>query len=232
MPQRFLEVTGFVLAGGASRRMGRPKAGLVLGSETMLERQVRLLGWVSRTVVVIGPAAGYGTSEGLIRSLAPHGVPVIPDELPGLGPLGGIYTGLRSTRTEFNLFVGCDLPFMQAHFLRALCDRALGSGADVTVPESPGRGLEPLVAVYRRRALPNVRASLRRGQNKVTSFYPQVRCQVLRWPEIVGSGFSARIFDNINTPEDYQRARRRVEASSVETRHEGRDESRPREVLS
>ncbi len=217
MPQRFLDVTGFVLAGGASRRMGRPKAALVLGGETMLERQVRLLGSVSRTVVVLGPAAGSGISEGLIRSLVPHGVPVIPDELPGRGPLGGIYTGLRRTRTEFNLFLGCDLPFMPARFLRALCEWALGSGADVTVPESPARGLEPLAAVYRRRALPIVRASLRRGQNKVTSFYPCVRCLVLRWPEIARSGFSARIFDNINTPEDYQRALRRVEASSVET---------------
>jgi molybdenum cofactor guanylyltransferase len=194
--------------------MGRPKAGLVLGRETMLERQVRLLGAVSRTVRVVGPGAGSGGIEAVIRSLAPPGVPVIPDELRGRGPLAGIYTGLLHTRTEFNLFIGCDLPFMEARFLRALCGHARESQADVTVPESPGFGIQPLVGVYRRRAAPAIRASLARGANKVTSFYPRVRCRVLRWPELARLVFSPRLLANMNTPDDYQQVLRRLRIDS------------------
>lgn len=199
------------MAGGASRRMGRPKADLVLGGESMLARQVHLLAAVSRTVAVIGPAGGSGALARTVLALTPPGTSVIPDALAGRGPLVGIDTGLRHTRTEFNLFLGCDLPFMGARFLRYLCDRALGSRADVTVPESPGHGLQPLVAVYRRRAIPAIRSSLEWGNNKVAGFYPRVRCMVVAWPEITRAGFSCLIFDNINTPDDYERARRRAE---------------------
>jgi molybdopterin-guanine dinucleotide biosynthesis protein A len=194
--------------------MGRPKAALVIGGESMLARQVRLLAAVSRVVTVIGPADGSGALATTIRALTPPGVPVIPDEFTERGPLGGIYTGLGNTRTEFNLFLGCDLPFMPVRFLRYLCERALGTLADVTVPESPGHGLQPLIAVYRRRAIPAIHASLERGNNKVASFYPRVRCAVLDWPEIARAGFSSRIFDNINTLDDYECARRRAETSS------------------
>ena len=210
MPQRFLEVSGFVLAGGSSRRMGRPKAGLVLGRETMLDRQIRLLRAVSRTVCVVGPDAGSVGVEPVIRSPVPPGVQFVSDALAGRGPLGGIYTGLLHTRTEFDLFIGCDLPFLDARLLRTLCDRALASGADATVAESRDHRLQPLVAVYRRRALLAVRSSLERGDNRVTSFYRRVRCQVVRWPELARAGFSPRIFANMNTVEEYETARRRL----------------------
>lgn len=213
MTRRYLEVTGFVLAGGASRRMGRPKAALVLGGESMLACQVRLLAAVCRAVAVVGPAKdAAGALSWAVRALTPSDVPVIPDEVAGRGPLAGIYTGLRHTRTEFNLFLGCDLPFMEARFLGDLCERAIDSQADVTVPESRERDLEPLVAIYRRRAIRAIRSSLERRNNKVASFYSHVRCDVVPWPEIARAGFSSHIFDNINTPDDYERARRRLEA--------------------
>src|SRR5881628_684146 len=93
MPQRLLSVTGFVLAGGLSRRMGRPKAALVLGDETMLARQVRLLKSVSRSVAVVGRLAGFEGLEARGLGSAPGGdVRLLPDEFPGRGPLGGIYS--------------------------------------------------------------------------------------------------------------------------------------------
>lgn len=195
-------VSGFVLAGGESRRMGRRKDQLELAGETMLGRQVRLLRAVTRSVAVLGPG----------ERLAGHGDRVIPDERSGLGPLGGIATALGRTRTEYNLFLGCDLPFVSARFLEYLCVRALTSQADATVPESPGHGLHPACAVYRRRALRAIRASLERGDLSVRGFFPRVRCRVLGWPEIARRGFSIRIFDNMNTPEDYDVAKRLIEA--------------------
>lgn len=178
--------------------MGRSKAHLMLGHETMLERQIRLLRRVASAVAVLGPPEAFADLD----------VPAIPDELPGRGPLGGIYTGLLHSRREFNVFLGCDLPFMQARFLIYLCGRALASQADVTLPRTPVRGYQPLCAVYRKRALWAIRTNLDRAQNKISRFFSKVRLEVLEWPEIHRAGFSARIFDNMNEPEDYVQAQR------------------------
>jgi len=219
MRRRFQQITGFVLAGGASRRMGCPKESLVLGRLTMLERQVRLLESVCASVAVVGlPASGLPTTVGRRQPLQSQyeadgrilGVPVYPDELPSRGPLGGIYTGLLRTRTKFNLFLGCDLPFMELSFLRYLCRCALENAADVTVAEIPQHGYQPLCAIYQRRALRAVRAKLAQDENKVSRFFPRVRCRVLSWPEISRAGFALHIFANMNTPADYEAARKRL----------------------
>jgi molybdenum cofactor guanylyltransferase len=215
MANQRLFITGFVLAGGSSRRMGRPKEMLVVAGETMLSRQLRLLCAVSRSVAVVGwrgIGPGWRTSnnaDNLVDCPA-----ALPDLLPGRGPLAGIYTGLSWTRTEFNLFLGCDLPFIELRFLRYLSKLALSCQADVTVPVSREHGYQPLCAVYRRRALPLIRASLARGENKVSRFFPDVHCRVVSWPELARTGFRARMFDNMNTPEDYEAAQRRLNAEA------------------
>jgi molybdopterin-guanine dinucleotide biosynthesis protein A len=199
MHRCFGQLSGFVLAGGASQRMGRPKVELLLGGETMLGRQIRLLGSVCRSVAVVG----------LPENSPPGAVPFLPDDLPGCGPLGGIYTGLRHTRTEFNLFVGCDLPYVDVQFLHYLARRALESQADVTVPESIERRVQPLCAMYRRRTLAVIRVGLEAGKHKTSGFYHRVPWQVLPWPELARAGFPRRIFANMNTAEEYEGALQR-----------------------
>lgn len=196
MIQRFTSVSGFVLAGGASRRMGRDKAKLVLEGETLLERQVRLLQAVCRTVGIVGPPDSY-------RGLD---VPVYPDEVRRRGPLGGIYSGLLHTRSEYNLFLSCDMPQLEARFLGWLIEQALEYQADVTVPRTRD-GRHPLCAVFRRRALAAIRYRLASGQNNVRGLFPRVGSRVVPWSEIARAGFSPRIFGNMNTPQDYEAAR-------------------------
>ena len=196
MRRRFSALTGFVLAGGESRRMGRPKWQLVWGGETMLDRQLRLLGSICRSVAVLGPPQNFAGLQ----------LPVFPDELPGRGPLGGIYSGLLRMRTDYGLFLSCDLPFMEARFLEFLARRALEACAVVTVPRSRDGNLEPLCAIYRRRAVRAIRASLQAGENMTRAFYPRVPCEVISWREVARAGFGSRIFGNMNTPQDYQAA--------------------------
>jgi molybdopterin-guanine dinucleotide biosynthesis protein len=200
MHRRFTELTGFVLAGGASQRMGRPKHELMFDGETLLARAVRLVRSVAGKVAILGPA---DRARGL-------DVPVFPDEVAGRGPLGAIYTGLCHSHAGLNLFLSCDLPFMQASFIEYLASEAIKSGADATVAETPGQGYQPLAAIYSRRALPAVRASLANGQNKMTSFYAGIQLRVLGWPEIARLGFRRSIFDNLNTAEDYRTALQRL----------------------
>ncbi|MGH9405095.1 MAG: molybdenum cofactor guanylyltransferase [Terriglobia bacterium] len=197
MPDRFREITGFVLAGGASRRMGRPKQELLIHGMPLLAWQVQRLASVCGSVAIVGSSS---------RPI--DGAASYPDEQAGLGPLGGIYTGLALTRTEYNLFVGCDMPFVTRAFLRFLCRCSQARRADVVVPESSDRRLQPLSAVYRRCARDVIRASLDAGLNKTSGFYARVRCAVIPWPEIYRAGFLTRTFINLNTPEDYEAVNR------------------------
>lgn len=199
-------MTGFVLAGGASRRMGRPKAELVIEGVTMLERQIRLLRSIARRVVVVG---GY---PGFLKESCVSGV---PDIVAGRGPLAGIYTALLQTRTEFNLVLGCDLPSINRRLLAFLAGRAHAARSDVTVPLSREGRLQSLCAVYRRRALYAVGTTLAGGENKPRNFFPRVHCLAVPWSGLAGAEFRPSIFTNLNTPKDYEYARARIEASTA-----------------
>jgi len=196
-PRRFSEVSGFVLAGGASRRMGTDKAGLLVGGERLVDRQIRLLRAVCGAVAIIGPPARFSGA----------GVQIYEDEVPGQGPLGGIRTGLQRARTEFSLFLGCDMPFMEARFLRYLCRQAMATPALATVPP-PRAGLRyPICLVLRRRALARVRYCLESGQNQVGRFLSRTPRRAITEAEFARARFLTRIFCNLNTPEDYRRIR-------------------------
>jgi molybdopterin-guanine dinucleotide biosynthesis protein A len=197
--QKFSSVSGFILAGGESRRMGRPKAQLRLGGATLLERQVRLLASVCGQVVVVGANVD-----------APSGVPLIPDIFPGRGPLGGIHAALAASRTEFNLIVACDLPFLSRRLLLGLVHLATATGADVTVPEDRARRTVPVCAVYRKAIQGIVRIRLANGLNKADGYFRSVRVHRVAWSQIRRAGFPSHIFDNINRPEDFAEARRRL----------------------
>ena len=196
-PRRFSEVSGFVLAGGPSRRMGFDKTRLPLGSERMVDRQIRLLRAICRSVSIIGPPDRF----------ADTGIRVYEDEIPGKGPLGGIHTGLRRARTEFSLFLSCDMPLMEERFLRYLCEQALASRASATVPPPWRKGRYPLCAVLRRCALSRVRSCLALGQNQVGRFFSSSQRRTISKAEFARAGFSPRIFCNLNTPEEYERMR-------------------------
>jgi len=174
------------------------KARLVLGSESMVDRQIRLLRSVCRSVAIIGPPQRF----------ADAGIQVYEDEISGQGPLGGIHTGLRRAHTEFSLFLGCDMPLMEERFLRYLCEQALDCRALATVPPPWDRGRYPLCAVLRRRALARIGSWLGSGQNQVGRFLSRLQHRTINKAEFARHGFSTRIFCNLNTPEEYERMRR------------------------
>ena len=182
--------------------MGMDKARLPVGSESMVGRQIRLLCALCRTVAIIGPPDRFPEA----------GIQVYEDEIAGQGPLGGLYTGLCKARTEFSLFLGCDMPLMDARFLRYLCQQALVSQASATVPPRGAKGVYPLCAVLRRGVLSTVRASLAMGQKRLGRFFEKLQRRTISKAEFARAGFSPRIFYNANTPEDYEKVRRQFEA--------------------
>ncbi len=188
-------VTGFVLAGGKSSRMGSDKAFLRLGEETLLSQALKVAGAVAREVRIVGDAetfAAWGR--------------VVEDIYSDRGPLGGIHGALLSSTTELNLVLAVDLPLVRPELLEYMLLRARESGAMVTVPRA-GNGLQPLCAVYRRGFVEVAEQSLRGGKNKIDSLFERVGTCVIEEDELVRAGFSAEMIRNLNTPEELEKAR-------------------------
>ena len=139
-----------ILCGGNSARMGRDKATLPFGPETLLMRVVRLAQTVVSDVVVVG-----ATSQPM-----PMGVRVVDDPVPGLGPLAALAVGLRTVGAGHALLLACDLPLLEPTLLRRLQD--LAGDADACVPRLDGMPM-PTCAVYATRALPRAEALLAGG---------------------------------------------------------------------
>jgi molybdopterin-guanine dinucleotide biosynthesis protein A len=184
------------LAGGRSSRMGRTKGLLAFGGEPLVVNIARLLEFTCEAPVVIGPPDVY----------AQLGMRVVPDDGENLGPLGGISTALRIATCEWNLIVGCDLPFLTREWLEFLIAQAIGSSADVVIPLNE-RGFEPLCAMYRKSARRAIAEALERGVRKITDGLASLTLASIAPAEWKAFDPCGRLFKNVNTPEDYDEAR-------------------------
>lgn len=179
-----LDATLLLLAGGASRRMGRPKALLPVAGTT-------LAGYIATR---LGPQFGEVLVAADDPALVPAGLRQVRDLHPGLGPLSGIEAGLQASRTDRLFVVACDLPRVTAELAALLVGRA--EGHDAAVPLVEGRP-QPACACYRTSSLNAVRHALDRGRLKVVEVLKDLDVE---WVE----GLDPNLFWNINTPEDYQ----------------------------
>jgi molybdopterin-guanine dinucleotide biosynthesis protein A len=135
------------------------------------------------------------------------GLPLVRDVISGAGALGGIHAALSAAAGGPVLCVAWDLPFLTAPLLSALLEGM--TGVDACLPESGGpRGLEPLCAVYG----PACRAAIERridaGDVRAIAFHDDVRVGTLSLARVRTFGDPARLFFNVNTAEDVERAER------------------------
>jgi molybdenum cofactor guanylyltransferase len=199
----YSQVSGFVLAGGKSTRMGQDKAALTLNGRTLLEHALAALRQVCRDVAILGSYDLYG-------ALAP----VYEDIFPGCGPLGGIHTALSHAQTPHSLIIAVDTPFLMPEFLAHIADRAATSDAVVITPEIDDY-TQPLCTVYSLDFLPIAERAIKAGNYKIVPLFPRNQTLVIKQSELRRFAFAAEMFENLNTPEDMDRARRRF--SRVDT---------------
>ena len=196
---------GYVLAGGASTRFGRDKALVEMHGAPMLLRMRALLSWVAADVQVIAASHKY----------AALGVTGVPDRWDRQGPLAGIITALLNTSEaggpEWNLIIGCDMPFLTRDWLSYLVERALVSNAEVVAPRSL-QGLEPLCACWRTSAAAKLQDAFDSGTRKITQAMKQLRLEVVDESEWKRFDSAGRLFWNMNTAADYDEAKRILEA--------------------
>jgi len=185
------KVTGIVLAGGKSKRLGyRNKALLKFGCKSIIEYVLDALMEVTDSVILIA------NSQEEYMHL---GLPMFPDLIPGSGSLGGIYTGLKVSKTYHNLVVACDMPFIKSNVLEILMQNMCSY--DVVVPETPD-GYHPTCAVYSRQCIPSIEAQIQKRDLKISAFFSQVKVSKMSFPLCDHQN----VFFNINTEEDYQTA--------------------------
>jgi molybdenum cofactor guanylyltransferase len=186
-------VAGVILAGGRARRFqGLNKAALAVGGQRIIDRQMAAL----RPV----------TAEQLIVTHTPEpfaslGVPIVGDRIPGAGPLGGLHTALTTVQCARVLVLACDLPFVQAAFLRYLIARA--PDADVVVPRTAD-GLQPLCAVYATRLAVVVREQIDHGLLALHDLIARVRCVEVGPAALAPFDPDGRLLANVNTPREYE----------------------------
>ena len=193
-----IPVTGIILAGGHSRRMGRNKALLTLGGQTLLERQTEKLRQLEITDILISGG-----------NVSLPGTRLIPDQIPERGPLGGLHACLLHAFYPSCLVLCVDAPMVSRQILKALLETALNSGRDATVLEYNGK-LEPLVGVYRAELAERIACHLRGDDHSVHSLLHQINA---RYVALTGA---AEVLSNCNTPEEF----RELQASYLRKKQE------------
>ena len=180
--------------------MGRSKAGLELGGESLINRVLKILTPICQEVIVVTRRPS---------DFLDLDVMVVRDLVPGQGPLGGLATGLFYARQAWALALACDLPFLRPSLLGHLARKALAAprGPRSVVPRTEG-GWEPLLAVYSRDCLPKIREVLDKGGRKLY----ELRTQGVTWQEVGLDELRAVdqdlvSFFNINTPDDLEQAK-------------------------
>ncbi len=187
-----------ILAGGRAKRMGTNKC--------------------------IMPLAGHPVVSYILNELSPHaaetfliandptpfasfGLPIFPDDVQGVGPLGGLATALRRATQPMILLTACDMPFIRWAVVDILLSLAVT--AEVVMPKVRGEA-EPLLAVYSRACLPAIERALAAGERRMVSFLPAVRVKEVEEDLLLAADPSGMTFFNLNTPDDVTQAEKIV----------------------
>ena len=196
-------IAAYILAGGASSRMGREKGLLEFDGVPLIVHTARLVEPLVSNVTVVGPAEAYAALGW--RAIGDHADEPSHSNRVRRGPLAGIAAALSETRSPWNLVLACDLPFLSAAWVDWLLSRASDSTGQVVIPRTH-RGLEPLAAVYRRECGPPIAEALARGERKVTDVIQNFQMDVVEaseWRHVDPGGL---VLKNMNTPADYEEA--------------------------
>jgi molybdopterin-guanine dinucleotide biosynthesis protein A len=191
------DMTGVLLAGGKSRRMGEDKRFILVGQRTLLERSCTVLSELFEQVcVVIAQDSPVLQAE----------VPVVRDLILDYGSLGGLYTGLRRAKTQHIFLAACDMPFLNPDVIRYMA--RLKDQADIVISRWETR-LQPTHAVYGRGCLPVIEEMMNLHNKKIHCMidHPALRVRLIAESEIREIDPDGRSMFNINTPSDLEQAR-------------------------
>ena len=179
------DATAVILAGGESLRMGLDKALLEVGHQTLIGHIADQLAFFPERLI--------GSNDP--DKLAFLGIPVVPDQRPGCGPLMGILSCVDRAAHDLCFVTGCDIPTLDRRFILHLLAEA--HEHDIVMPRLADGRVEPLLAVYRKTVVPVAQAIVERGGRRIVELFDHLRVRFV-------SGQSLSWYRNLNTMEDYR----------------------------
>ncbi len=195
-----MDVSCIVLAGGRSTRLGRNKVVEKIGNQSLIERVISRLSDLESDIIIV--AAKESSMPQLTNF---HRLKQVNDIYPGRGSLGGIYTGLTTSQTNYNLVVACDMPFLNLDLLRYMISNA--EGYEAVIPKSNYDVLEPLHAVYSKHCIPAIESLIKKDRFSILELYPLIKVKYLEYSEVERLDPQHLSFFNINTEEDLKVAK-------------------------
>jgi molybdenum cofactor guanylyltransferase len=180
-------ITGIVMAGGKSQRMGIDKGLMIYQGKHMVSYSINLLSAFCSRVLISTSNPNYKAFN----------LETIPDLIPGSGPLGGLYSCLTQSTTEINICLPCDLPFMKPHIIEQLLQSYDGTSCVVPLTPLP----EPLVAIYPLSVLPVLKELIENGKYRMTDIFRLFPVKYKSLKDFKGTN-NQLCFANINSPDD------------------------------
>ena len=188
------EITGIILAGGKSSRMGRDKGLCRFKGKTLVSYAIATLQPLCGRIII--------SANNDMEDYSAFGLEVFPDEVKDIGPMGGILTCLKQSTTQHNLVLSCDTPFVTTALFEFLLNNI--KKRQLVVPATQTFLLEPLAAYYATNVLAELERFVNAGDYKMMNFFKKVNFGSIAVDELLPA-FSENLFLNLNTPEDLLR---------------------------
>lgn len=175
-------ITGIVIAGGKSSRMGTNKALIKYNGKMLIEHTISIIQPLVTKIII-------SSNVSILKSKYQN----IADTIIGIGPIGGLYSSMLESDTELNLIIPCDVPHVKTELYQQLIENS--HNVDAVIPRLPNGKLEPLVASYNKSILPIIEHSINNGDYKLINLLSRLN---VKYIDVVDE----EQFKNINTPND------------------------------
>jgi len=184
-----INISGFILAGGKSRRMGTDKALLLFDGKPLLLHMISLVEPFCDNTAISGQNSDYST----------FGLEMVPDLYSDCGPIAGVFSALTYSVSDWNLLVSVDVPFVNEELFLFLISNV--GEYDCIIPTNSS-GFEPLIGLYNRRTLPVIEEMIKSGDYRLTNLLSKLNTRYVDCNHLIEK--YPRLFMNINRMEDYQ----------------------------
>jgi molybdopterin-guanine dinucleotide biosynthesis protein A len=194
-------MSGIILSGGKSVRMGENKAFLQIEGVPIITRVYELFKELFREVIIVTNQREF---------FEDFDSKIYQDLIPDKGALGGLYTGIFFSSFQYSFCVACDMPFIKKSLVEYLIKNVQNN--DVVVPRTRD-GIQPLHAIYSKNCLRPIKQIIEEGKYKIIDMYKMVRVRIVEEHEFLSLDPFRDSFINVNTPEELLSLRRGKEFS-------------------
>ena len=182
-------LTGIILAGGRSSRMGNDKGFVKYAGKSMIEYSLEICRHLCDEILISTSNSRY----------AVYGYPLIEDEISGIGPLGGIYSALKQAGNNKTIVLPCDTPFLKQELIELLIENV--NDADIIIPFTEELNMEPLCACYSKTVLSLMEKQIAEKDYKLQNLIEKASSKKIKIDEQY-EFYTEKLFSNINTPND------------------------------